>query len=398
MRIAVVFDDLIQFGGAERLLLAVHELYPHAPVFTSVASDEWLRRSADLKIALVTSFMQRLPFKKSLNRFYGLLGLHALAFESFKFDDFDVVLSISARFAHSVITKPGTTHICYMNSPGRMFWESREYFEQEGFLSNDFIKKLWWFFSVPLLSFRRQFDYASAQRVDYFIANSRVSQDRIGKYYRRDSTIIYPFVDNLVVGWADMSTERSPHPAVAGEAPVRGHVAHPYFLAVTRLNAWKRVDIAIDACKKVGANLKIIGEGPDKKRLKNLVGWDNEKIKFLGYVSEREKVSEVLGCKALIITQKEDFGITALEAMSLGRPVIAYKKGGALETVIEGVTGEFFAEQNAGALAKVLRAFNASLYKPGDCKDQAAKFSKQRFTQELDDFVKKVYHSKDNLF
>lgn len=121
MKLAIVFDDLMQFGGAERVLLAVHELYPDAPVYTSVAGKQWLAKCSDAHIILRTSFMQKLPFKNSLNRLYGLLGLHALAFESFSFDDFDLVLSISARFAHGIVTKPGTIHVCYMNTPGRMF-------------------------------------------------------------------------------------------------------------------------------------------------------------------------------------------------------------------------------------------------------------------------------------
>jgi len=392
MRIAIVFDDLIQFGGAERLLLAVHGLYPNAPVYTSVASDNWLKKCVDLRIDLKTSFMQKLPFKKPLNRFYGLLGLHTLAFESFKFDDFDVVLSISARFAHTIITKPDTTHICYMNSPGRMFWAPHDYFSQE---------KLSWCMAAPLLSLHRLCDYASAQRVDYFIANSLTSKERLKKYYRRDATVIYPFVDDLLVERSLPPSSLGPRPAVGGtaESLVTGVADrhNDYYLVITRLNAWKRVDIAISACKKAGVKLRIIGEGPDRKRLENLSQQNGGKVEFLGYVSEQDKISAILGCTALIVTQKEDFGITALEAMSFGKPVIAYREGGALETVMEGVTGEFFDTQDAGSLAEVLSKFNALTYKPKDCKNQAGKFSKPKFLHELDEFVKKVYDEYHNL-
>lgn len=399
MKIAIIFDDLIQFGGAERLLLAVHELYPDAPVYTSIASDEWLTRCADSRIDLKTSFMQNLPWKKSLNRFYGLLGLHALAFESFNFDGFDAALSISARFAHGIITKPGTIHVCYMNSPGRMFWEAHEYFCKEKHFERE--KKLFWFFATPFLSIRRLCDYASAQRVDYFIANALTPKERIKKYYRRDSTAIYPFVDDPVIGRDETNSHvvanermrvKQSNDGIASATPRNDD----YYLVITRLNAWKRVDVAVEACKQTGVNLKIIGEGPDKARLLHFVRND-EKVEFLGYVSEQAKISAILGCKALIVTQKEDFGITALEAMTLGKPVIAYRAGGVLETVIEGVTGEFFNMQEAESLATTLAQFNPSNYKSQACKTQATKFSKQKFRQELDEFIKTVYDKHHNL-
>lgn len=380
MRLAVVFDDLIQFGGAERLLLAVHELYPEAPVYTSLASNEWFKRCRDLKIELRTTFMQKLPLKNSLNRFYGLLGIHALAFEFLRLDDFEIVLSISARFSHAVNVRPGTVHICYMNSPGRMFWDPRDYFEREGLLRNFLARKVFWIFSSPFLAMLRLGDYVSAQKVDYFIANSRTAQQRIRKYYGQKAKIIYPFFDMTGTG-----TELA-FPITAG--------AH--YLVITRLNAWKRVDIAIEACRKVGVKLIIIGEGPDRKRLDYVAAGDKN-IQLLGFVDESQKVSIIKNCRALIITQKEDFGITALEAMSLGKPVIASRTGGAMETVIEGVTGDFYPYQNATSLAKILAKFDPLRYKASDCIDQSNKFSKQRFMLELDAFIKKVYHSKNNL-
>ncbi len=411
MKLAIVFDDLIQFGGAERLLLAVHELYPDAPVFTSLASDEWAQRCEDKNIPLKTSFMQKLPFKKQLNRFYGFLGLHVLAFESFKFDDFDVVFSISARFAHAVITKPRTTHICYMNSPGRMIWEPWDYFEREGFLQNRFVRKLFWVFASPFLTLLRLWDYACAQRVDFFIANSKTPQARIRKYYRRDAEVIYPFVDNLldVSRWAVIPVTSDPaDPPEAGRGPSEDGNAAPYFLVVTRLSSWKKVDLAIEACKAVGVNLKIIGEGPDKDRLIKIAMDDRtavdgpsdppakkSAIEFLGYISDEEKIKALLNCQALIVTQKEDFGITVLEAMALGKPVLAYKSGGALETVVEGVTGEFFDPQTPQALARILSSFNPADYDSQACNSRAKEFSKHKFLSRLDEFIKKVYHSEN---
>jgi glycosyltransferase involved in cell wall biosynthesis len=382
MRVALVFDDLIQVGGAEKLLLALHELYPTAPIYTSVASEAWLQRCAFLGINLKTSRMQSLPFKLRLNRFYGLLGLHALAFESFNFDEYDVVLSLSARFAHGIITKPGTVHVCYMNSPGRMFWEPWDYFAREGLLAGFLGHKLVALSGV-LLAFRRLADYVAAQRVDYFIANALTPQARIAKYYRRSSKVIYPFAAECV------AQDCVSAPAVAVE---------PYFVVVTRLAAWKRVDLAIAACKQVGVKLKIIGAGPDRRRLESVaLGAAAGQVEFLGHVSEQTKCLVLGNCQALIMTQKEDFGLTALEAMALGKPVIAYRAGGALETVLEGVTGEFFTAQETSSLAETLVRFKVHSYNPNDCKQQAGKFTKSGFMLAVDEFVKKVYDERYSL-
>jgi len=376
MKIALVFDDLIQLGGAERLLSAIHEVYPDAPIYTSHASKKWEIRCAALSIRLITSFMQRLPFRIPLNRLYGLLGIHALAFETFDFREFDVVLSISSRFAHGIVVEPPCTHICYMNSPGRMFWDSRSYFETERFLGTSAGGKMCNLCLAPFLCFLRIWDYSAAQRVDHFLANSLVPQSRIKKYYRRDSKIIHPFVPNV-------------DPAVYGTWS-----EGVYFLVITRLVPWKRVDVAVEACEKLSLKLKVIGTGPDLARLRKN---SNGSTEFLGYVTDEEKYRQILGCKALLVTQLEDFGIAVLEAMLFGKPVVAYGSGGVLETVVPGVTGEFFYDQHAESLANVLAGFDPLRYSREDCKNQALKFSKEAFKNELDDFVKKVYHGKDCL-
>ncbi|MBU0649915.1 glycosyltransferase [Patescibacteria group bacterium] len=362
MKLAIIFDDLIQFGGAERLLLAAHELYPDAPVYTTVASEAWQEKCLAHHIDLRTSYMQKLPFKVALNRFYGLAGLHTLAFESFKFDEYDVVLSISARFAHGVVCKPGTLHICYMNSPGRMFWEMADYFS--------WAAPWQWAVAAPFLSLLRLWDYTAAQRVDYFIANSRTPQSRIAKYYGRTAQIIYPFVE---------SSEIAEEKTGVGEG----------YLVISRLISWKRIDLAIKACCLAGIPLTVIGDGPEKPGLMALA--TNDQVRFLGYVSEEEKQAAIDKCRALIVTQKEDFGLAALEAMARGKPVIAYGAGGALETVIAGVTGEFFEAQTADSLAKVLAGFDPLNYQPAACVRQASKFTKQKFLAAVDEFIKKVY-------
>lgn len=379
MKIALVFDDLIQFGGAEALLLTIHDLYPNAPVYTSVVSDKWIGRCKDLKIDLKTSFMQKLPFKKLFNRLYGLLGLHALAFAQFNLDQFDLVLSISARFAHGIITKPGTINVCYMNSPGRMFWESHNYLERE---------TIPMVLVVPFISLLRLWDFTAAQRVDYFIANSHAVHDRIIKYYHRDSIIIYPCISDA--GPSICHSGVVDVPGLSATGPPQNDDA--FFLVITRLNAWKRVDIAIEACKKLSIPLKIIGTGSDLKRLKKI---SDGRVEFLGHLNDQAKYEAILGCRALIVTQKEDFGITALEAMACGKPVIAYRSGGVLETVVDGVTGAFFDEQTLESLAGILVIFDSSIYKPEDCKNQAGRFSQKRFAKELDDSLKKVYDEKN---
>lgn len=336
--------------------------------------------------------MQHLPFKEKLYRHYFLL--YPLAFESFDLTGYDVVLSSSTRFAHGVITRPETLHICYMNTPPRMFWEPQTYFEQNAPLS---------FLLSPFLSYLRMWDYSAAQRVDYFIANSKTPQARIKKYYGRESHIIYPFVDlvrfqnnseNSVnqrvrnSGSSDILKHRST------DAPSRSEFSD-YFLVVSRLTAWKRIDVAIEACNQLKLPLKIIGEGPDRQRLEKLAG---PTVELLGRLTDEEVVSYYKSCRALIFPQKEDFGITPLEAQAAGKPVIAYKAGGALETVIEGKTGEFFYPQTVEALVKTLSHFDAAQYQSGDCYAQARKFSKERFQRELKNFVEKCYEKHLNSF
>jgi len=377
MRIALVHDDLIQFGGAEKLLLAMHELWPEAPVYTSMATRDWVGKCRHENITLRTSFMKRLPFKKQLYKAYFLL--FPLAFESFTFDEFDVVISSSARFAHGIVTKPETIHICYMNTPGRMWWEPAKYFGRGSFLK--------WFLG-PFLSYLRRWDFVAAQRVDYFIANSKTPQERIKKYFGRDSRIIYPFAKTLVLSY------RSPGSPTEVGAPRMTGIDSGYFLVVTRLVSWKRVGIAIEACKNLGQNLVIVGEGPDRRRLRQVAsGFSN--IKFLGRVAEETLNELYRNCQAVIITQEEDFGIVAVEAASFCKPVIAYKDGGSLEIVKEGLTGTFFGPQTVAALSSTLVDFDIDQYRnPKAFDDTTHQFSKDRFTGDLRKFVEKVYARK----
>lgn len=356
MNIAIVVDDLIQRGGQESLLVAVSELWPNAPIYTSRATDFWKDFYKKRGVTLVTSFMERLPFAQRLNRFYSPFLAHVLAFERFDLSDYDVVLSVSSRYAHFVLCKPTSLHICYMNSPGRMFWEPHDYFSSEKF---KFLKSV---LAVPL-AYLRANDYLAAQKIDFIIANSANSQKRISKYYQRDSTVIYPFAntDAFNVG------------ADGG-----------YFALITRLAAWKRVDIAIKACNKLGLKLKIIGTGGALDQLKKLAG---PTIDFLGYAAEEEKIKVLQNCTALIQTQSEDFGIVPVEAMACGKPVIAFGTGGFLETVKDGVTGEFFYNQTADSLISLLTKFDAKRFSQKDCVARAKQFDVETFKKKLATFV-----------
>lgn len=381
MKLALVFDDLIQYGGAERLLLTLHSLYPEAPIYTSLSSGQWVARCKENNITLHTSFMQKLPFRISANKLYGLLGIHALAFESFDFSSYDVVLSMSARFAHCIITGPKTKHVCYMNSPGRMFWEHQDYFEREG-VSQPFLTRILTpFLVLPLLSIRRVFDYISAQRVDYFIANSSYVKSKITKYYNRDSEVIYPCYE--MTSNKTINTESE-------EDVEHNKDRSDYFLIITRLNGWKRVDIAVKACTDLGVNLIVVGDGPDLGNLRKIAG---NNVSFKGYVPESEKISLLNACKAFIVTQKEDFGISPIEAMSVGKPVIAYRAGGVEETVIEGVTGIFYNEQTPKSLTSALKYFNPARFIPEDSINRAKLYTKEILKERLDEFLKRVYDS-----
>lgn len=369
MNLAIVFDDLIQFGGAERLLLAVHEIWPDAPVYTSVASKRWRKVCRDQNIQLKTSFMQYLPFAEKLNRFYAPFLLHVLAFESFDLNEYDVVLSISARFAHGVLTKPQIKHICYMNSPGRMIWEPKTYFENEYISKKGVVASALRLFLNLSLSHLKIWDFTAAQRVDYFIANSKTPKERIKKYYKRDSQVIYPFVDTKIYKSVEKNRDEN------------------YFLVISRLLSWKKIDIAVKACKSLNLPLKIVGEGPDLSRLKSIA---NRNAEFLGFVSEEEKIKLLQRCKALINTQYEDFGITPIEAMACGKPVIAYGFGGVSETVLPGQTGEFFYRQTAEDLAEVLKSFDSKKYLTIECLSRAKLFDKSLFQKKMKEFVDAV--------
>lgn len=372
MKLAIVFDDLVQNGGAEKLLVTLLELWPEAPLYTPYTSDAWKHTLEKNNTIVHTSFIQKLPFARKLNRVYAIFFFHVLGLERFDLRSFDVVLSLSARFAHGVLTRPDTKHICYMNSPGRMLWEPAAYFQNESLGGKKLKPLIYKVLQLPL-SVLRLWDFSAAQRVDHFIANAKTPQARIRKYYNRPATIIYPFVDVTAFPFTDMT------PITESKG---------YFLLISRLVAWKHVEIAIEACKELGVNLKIIGDGPDKTRLVRIA---NKNIEFCGRVSDAQKLSYLRDCSGVIQTQHEDFGIVPLEAMACGKPVIAYGEGGAKETIIPSITGEFFYEQTSRSLKQVLAKFDPVGYDSSVCRKQAEKFDKNIFLKQVKSFVDSVY-------
>ncbi len=362
MRVAIVHDWLNQMGGAENVLEVLVDMFPDAPIYTSIYAPDRVSptyRGWDIR----TSWLNHLPGIAAHHQLY--LPLYPLAFESFDLSDYDLVISNKSGFAHSVITPPHTVHICYCLTPTRWLWQYESYRQREGIgrLTNALLQ--------PILTWQRVFDRLAADRVDHFVAISREVQARIRKFYRRQSTVIHPPVD----------TRRF----VPGSGP-----PGDYFLVVSRLIPYKRVDLAVAACTRLGLPLVVVGEGRDRPALERMAG---PTVRFLGRVSTEEIVRLMQGCRAFLFPGLEDFGIAPVEAMACGRPVIAYAGGGVLDTVVPGVTGEFFHEQSVDALAQVLSDFDPARYDPAACRARAEEFDTEVFKHKLLAFVERVMSS-----
>lgn len=324
MKIALVHDDLVQWGGAERVLAGISEIFPDAPIYTSIydKDNEFLSQLFGSK-KIVTSFLQKIPAWKTLYK--SLLPFYPIAFEQFDFTEFDLVISHGTRFAKSIITKPTTVHINYCHTPPRFLWR----FSKDGYGLGEI-----------LMSKLRIYDQVSSKRVDLFIAGSKNAQKRIKKIYKANSKVVYPFVD--LARFQDVEVFNG-----------------GYFVVIGRPNKYKRFDLAKNICEKIGVELKVI----------------------TGDFTDEMVVHILAGCQALIIPGEEDFGLTALEAQALGKPVIAYRGGGALETVIEGETGIFFSDPED--LYRIVKGFNSEKFKKEDCRKQAARFSKDQFQKKF---------------
>ncbi len=359
MRLALIHDWMNQFGGAEVVLEQLVALFPAAPVYTSIYDprampDAW--RGWDIR----SSWMNRLPLVQKHHQPF--LPLYPLAFEGLDLSHYDVVISNKSGFCHGIITSPETLHICYCLTPTRYAWRYHDYARREG------LGRVSRIVLPPLLSYLRQWDRLAADRVDRFIAISSEIQRRIAKYYRRESEIVYPPVN----------TQRF--------APSDGY--DDYFLTVGRLVPYKRIDLAVRACTALGLPLKVGGSGRDLARLRSIAG---PTVEFLGRVPDSDLPALMARCKAFLFPGEEDFGITPVEAMAAGRPVIAYAGGGALDTVIEGRTGAMFGEQSVEALVEALRRFDPHAYDPAAIRRHAEQFDTAVFGQKIRDYVAQAY-------
>lgn len=306
----------------------------------------------------------------------------AIAPETFDLGDFDLVISSSSSFAKGIIVKPKTTHICYCHTPTRFLWDWHYEYLKENRMG--LFKKI---FILPALHYLRLWDKSAADRVDYLIANSRFTQKRIKKFYRRDADIIYPPVDT------NKFSARGAVPASGWGSAAGGKVKEKdYFLIVSRLSPYKKIDAAIEAFNKLDWPLLIAGEGEQEKYLKKIAG---KSIKFLGFLEEDEIGGYYQNAKALIFPGEDDFGITPVEAMASGVPVIALRRGGVPESVIEGVTGEFFDYSVPPLIADAVMRFvsKESGFKKDLIRKQAENFSRQKFEKEIKEYVKKVIGS-----
>lgn len=366
MKIALVHDWLPTMGGAERVLSDFVELYPDAPVYTLICNHS--KMEEPLKSAnIITSHLQK---KKECTNHRKLFPFMPTAIESFDLTGYDMVLSSSSSVAKGVITHPDAIHICYCHSPMRYAWEFS--YEYAGKMSGKgkLVQKLLGYF----LTWIRVWDYASAARVDYFIANSENVAKRIRKHYRREAVVIPPPVRCKLFQISENDGD--------------------YFLVVSRFQEYKRVDIAIEACNRLGLKLKVVGDGPDYKRLKAMAG---PTVELLGRVDDAHVKELYAGCRAFLFPGEEDFGITPLEAMASGRPVIAYGRGGALETVVEGVTGTFFHEQTSDSLVDALKRFETMKFDKHELRKHAEKFDDEVFKARIKAFVEEKYNERNGV-
>lgn len=355
-RVALVASWLNQYGGAERVLEVLHEMLPTAPVYTSIYAPQAMPASYqtwDIR----TSFMQRLPLVRRKHQLF--LPLYPLAFETMRLSGYDLVISNTSAFAHGIRLGSGTAHVCYCLTPARFLWD------YDGYIRRENIGGAARAVLPALIGLLRGWDRAAAKRVSHYIAISRLVAERIRVAYNRAATIIYPPLDTRAF------------------APSSGY--DDYYLIVSRLVPYKRIDLAVQAFTRLGLPLRIIGDGRDRAALERMAG---PTVRFLGRLPDGDVKDHLSRCRAFIFPGEEDFGLAPLEAMASGRPVIAYAGGGALETVVEGVTGTFFAEPTADALAAVVNTFNPDRYDPVAIRRHAETFDRTVFIERVRAFVK----------
>src|ERR1700722_17717394 len=373
LRVAIVHYWFVGRAGGERVVEALAEIFPQADLFSLVADRSTLAPILQNR-KLQTSFLQRIPGGKKFHRYF--LFLQPFALEQFDLSEYDLVISSESGPAKGVITSPKTCHICYCHSPMRYIWDMYpEYRRAMRFPVGPAF--------ALTAHYLRFWDHASASRVDYFVANSRFIASRIRKYYGRESTVIHPPVEVSAGKIAEKITDKT--------SAQRGG----YDIAVGRLVEYKRFDLAIAACTKLGRHLKIIGSGPPERGLRRMAG---PSVEFLGPVSDAELRKNLAGCRALLFPGEEDFGIVPIEAQSFGKPVIAYASGGVLETIrgvfpneagFENPTGVFFQERSVAGLMEAMVEFEAREweFRAQVIREHSWQFDRAIFQRRMSEFI-----------
>lgn len=358
MKVALVYDRVVKWGGAERVLLALHEIWPEAPLYTAVFDPK--RASWAKVFRVMPSLANRWPGAPRRHEFF--VWLMPLSFENFSFDGYDLVISITSEAAKGIITKPGTLHVCYCLTPTRYLWSGySDYFPSRGG------RWLAW----PLVGYLRVWDRIAAQRPDFYLTTCQNVKQRIRQYYGREATVIYPPVDCQKWPMADGKPQTA-----------------EYFLVVSRLVGYKRVDLAVKTFNQLGWPLKVVGVGRQQDKLKRLA---RPNIEFLGHLTDRQLLGYYQKCRAVVFPGEEDFGLVPLEAQSCGRPVIVYRAGGAKETVIEGKTGLFFSKQTIASLTKAVQRFEKMKFDPAACRQNALRFRKTKFVKQFKKIIEEQW-------
>lgn len=359
MKVAIIHDWLVNYGGAERVVDEILKIYPEADIFTLVHDKKKMcGHFSSTKIR--TSFVQKIPFATRL--YTKLLSLMPKAFESFDLSQYDLVIASSSSCAKGVIVPPETPFVAYIHTPMRYAWDLYfDYYKRSGALTRIFMKA-----QMPKI---RLWDFVSSQRIDSIVCNSAYIARRVKRFWNRDSKVIFP-------------------PVGTNRLFPNGKPAEDFYVVFSRLVAYKRIDIAIEACGALKKNLVVIGSGKEEKKLKILAEkYSGAKIEFTGRISDDEVRDYLQRCRALIFCAEEDFGIIPVEAQACGRPVVAYKKGGAKETVVEGESGIFFDEQNAESCGKAILRFeeldSEKKFESEKIASHAKKFSEERFRAEF---------------
>lgn len=365
MKVAIVHDYLMQYGGAEKVVEVLHDMFPEAPIYTS-AYDPNVMPDHFRDWNIHTTFLQRLPAKRKTHR--AALLMYPTAFESLDLTHFDVVLSSSSAFAKGVITQPHTVHICYTYTPMRFAWTPHGYIKEER------VSMLLRAFLSPGLHYMRTWDALAAMRVDQYVAISRVVADRIEKFYRRDCELVYPPVETS-----------------------RFHISpevEDYYIMVNRLVPYRRIELAIEACNRLGRRLKIVGSGRHRAKLEQIAG---PTIEFCGRVSDEDLPAMLAKAKAYLMPGMEDFGIAPVEANASGRPVIAYAGGGALDTQIDGITGVLFHEITVESLMEAMLKADEINFRPEQIRAFAQNFDTDRFKEGIQATINKTLRKRAGL-